>query len=1042
MSLANVSIKRPIFLTCVIILMLAIGFLSMKKLPVDLFPNVEFPIVVVSTTYPGAGPKEIETLISRVLEEELSGVSGMKSIRSVSRESLSQVIAEFNLEVDVKYAEQQIRDRVSSAKRKLPTDIKEPTIRRVSPSDQPIMVLTLNSNLPAAKLFDLAEEEIRPRLEQVNQVGLVEVLGGRRREIHVNLNREKLKDYDVSASLIAQRIAATGQNVPIGKFDKKQSEITLRTIGEFQSVQDIRSTIVNFLGNDVPVSLDKVGYVEDALVDETARTYNNGNQSLMIMVFKQSGANTIAVSKSIEKEVERLNTYLKTTSGGGEIKVVRKNAEIIQFNVDDVQESILIGIILTVLVVFFFLGSGRSTIITGLALPNSLMGAFIIMAYAGFTINVMTLLALSLAVGLLVDDAIVVRENIFRHRAMGKSSIRAAIDGTNEVTLAVVATTLTVIAVFGPIAFLSGVVGQFFREFGLTICFAMLVSLFDALTIAPMMSAYFGGSHGIASTGIYGHTVGALLRGFDKFQQGLEWIYEKVLHVTMRVPILVILGGIAVFVLSIASTKYLPKTFLSPQDNGEFAVAVDLPPGTSLERMDEVARAIDNQIRSNAGVNLSLLTVGSREGAPNVAEFYVKLVPRKERTMNTSEFKEMLRTQLKKDFQFANPVVKDFDMMGGGMRAFNVNITGTDLNQIEKYAQALMVKLKDHPALKDVDITHRPGKPEVQFVIDRNKAERLGVQPNLAGNELRTLVEGATPAVFRQNGLEYDIRVRLQPNQRDIADAYRSTYVPNINGRLIKLDSVAKKEETTGPATINRQDRGRYIQIGADIAPDGPGMGAVMDDIKKFFETEQKLPEGMRYVFVGQAESFKELIDSMVLALILSVLFIFLVLASLYESFVTPLTIMLVLPLAVSGAIFGLLVTGKALDLNSMIGCILLLGIATKNSILLVDYANQEVQKGVSRRDAMIAAGKTRLRPILMTSVALIAGMLPIAIGLNEASKQRTTMGVAVIGGLISSTLLSLLIVPAAYIYIDAFRVYAKKVLGKLFLSKDEPADH
>ncbi len=1037
MSLASLSIKRPVFITCVVLTLIVVGWMSFKRLPIDLFPNVDFPIVMVLTPYPGAGPKEIETSISKVLEEEFSNVSGIKSLRSINQEGLSRVVAEFSLEVDVKYAEQQIRDRVSSARRKFPTDVLESTIRRLSPSDQPIITLTVNADLDEDKLFDVADQVIRPQLEQIFQVGLVEIVGGRKREIQVDLDQKKLKKYEISASMVAGRLGATGENIPIGKYNFADKEVVYRALGEFTSLDDISSTIINFVGNETPVTLGQIASIKNGLVEESNKTYLNGEKSLMIMVFRQSGSNTIAVADAIEKKVAQINGEISSLAGKPEIHLVRNLAKMIKNNVLDVEESILIGIVLTVLVVFFFLASGRSTLITGLALPNSLLGAFILMHVAGFTINVMSLLALSLSVGLLVDDAIVVRENIFRHRAMGKSARKSALEGTLEVTLAVIATSLTVIAVFGPIGFLGGVVGQFFKQFGLTICFAMAISLFDALTIAPMMSAYFGGAaHHISSKGIYGHTVGAVLRGFEKFQQLLEFLYEKTLRLTLKIPLLVLLLALGFFVFSIFLTKYVPKTFLPPQDYGEFSVAIDMPPGTSLEKMDQVADSVDKTIRGNKEVETTLLTVGDREGKPNVAELFVNLVPRDQRGYNTSEFKEFLRTQLK-SFAYANPVVKDIDMIGGGIRPFNVNIIGDDLTKIEEISQDLLQRLKDHPALLDVDTSHRPGKPEVQFIIDRDRAEKFGVSPNIAGMELRTLVAGVTPAVYREKGQEYDIRVRLTKDQRDLSLGFENTFVPNINNRLVRLENISQKIETTGPATINRQDRGRYIQIQADIAPNGPGLSAAMADVKKIFAEDITLPDGYRYAFVGQAENFKELIEGMIMAVFLSVIFIYFVLASLYDSFVTPFTIMLVLPLAISGAIIALLVTQKSLDLNSMIGCILLLGIATKNSILLVDYANQKVAEGMARNDAILEAGKVRLRPILMTTVALIAGMLPIAIGLNEASKQRTSMGVAVIGGLISSTVLSLIVVPAAYAYIDRFRAWAAKFLGRIFLSAD-----
>ena len=451
--------------------------------------------------------------------------------------------------------------------------------------------------------------------------------------------------------------------------------------------------------------------------------------------------------------------------------------------------------------------------------------------------------------------------------------------------------------------------------------------------------------------------------------------------------------------------------------------------------MSRVAGDVEKLVRSKPEVGLTSMSIGGRDGQANVAEIFVNLVPSRKRKVNTTQFKDLMRGELK-PFAFANPLVKDLDIVAGGQRPFNVSIIGPDLKQLAQVSQQLFTKLKTHPALKDVDIGYRPGKPEVQFILDRQKAERLGVSTNLVGYELRTLVEGATPAVFRENTQEYDIRVRLAESERNLPEVFEKTYVPNINMSLLRLSDVAQMVRTDGPATISRQDRGRYINIGADIAADGPGMNAVMSDINRLLTGEMKLPEGMRYTFVGQAESFKELIENMVLALTLGVLFIYFVLASLYESFVTPFAIMLVLPLAVAGAFLALFISGKALDLNSMIGCILLMGIASKNSILLVDYANQRVQEGVERGQAILEAGRARLRPILMTTMALIAGMLPIAIGLNEASRQRTSMGVAIIGGLISSTVLSLVVVPAAYGFIDQFRVWSAARMRARFAVK------
>lgn len=1026
MSLADLSIRRPTFMSCVVLLMLAIGWVCLNRLGVDLFPDVTFPVVIVSTPYRGAAPSEVETLISKPLEDEIGTLAGIKRLSSTNEEGLSTVIVEFTLETDVKYAEQQVRDKVSAAKRKLPTDVQDSVIRRVDPADQPVLTLALNAEIPEKDLFDVADDLIKPKLEQVSQVGLVNILGGRKREIHVALDRHKLKDYEISATQVTERLASSGENIPAGKVDEGARETVFRTLGEFQNLAEIGDTIVNFYGNDRPTRLSDVAKVTDTLEDDKSRTFVDGKAALFLDVYRQSGSNTIAVVENLKKAVTNLNDKIMPTLPGKPVlTIVRDGSKPIADNVEDVKETIYLGAILAVVVVFFFLANFRSTVITGLALPNSLLGSFVLMAAFGFTINIMTLLALSLAVGLLIDDAIVVRENIYRHIEMGKPPIQAALDGTAEVRLAVIATTLTVIAVFGPVAFLKGVVGQFFKQFGLTICFAMLISLFDALTIAPMLSAYFAGKHSKPR---------GILWLFDRFQTFLENVYVSILKGTLRFPGFVLLLSVGIFAASVVCAGRVNGTFLPPQDNGEFIVALDLPPGTNLDTMARTAHEVDEKLRDktlNPEIKFTTLTVGNAEGSPNEASIYVVLLPSQQRHLNTSDVKEKVRQELK-SFKNANPVVKDFDAVSGGQRPFNLKIIGDNENELEKISKTVFETLQKNSNLKDVDTSFREGKPEFQVVPDKQRMEQMGFSIAAVGAELRTLVEGITPAKFREHGHEYDIRVRLQEDQRNIRASYQDTYVPNINGKIIHLSDVSKAVETVGPSIIKRQDRGRYILISAEIAPGG-GMSQAMKDIDQIFKQDVKLPPGFRYSYVGQAEDFADLLDSMQVALGLGVLFIFLVLASLYESFIMPLTIMLALPLAICGCFVALYITHQSMNIFSIIGAIMLMGVATKNSILLVDYANQKVQAGLTRYDAIIAAGRSRLRPILMTSMALIAGTLPVALGLSEASRQRSSMGIAIIGGLVSSTLLTLVVVPAAFSYIDRYRVWSGGVMKKLF---------
>lgn len=1042
MNLSSLSIKRPVFMTCILLLVIVLGLFAFKKLPTDLFPDVTFPVVSVTTPYLGAGPKEIETLVSKPLEEVLGTLSGIKTIRSVSREGVSMVIAEFTLETDVKYAEQQVRDKVSSARVKLPEDVKESTIRRMDPADQPIIMLALKAKMEPGKLYDLANEVVRPKLEQVSQVGLVEVYGGRKREIHLELDRDNLSRANLSVSQVAMQMASAGQNIPAGSVTRESSgvDMVFRTVGEFESVKAIENATVSFFGNDVPVTIKKLGSVKDTLEDPKTFTFWNGGDTLILYVYKQNGSNTVAVADNVQKQISKINDDIKLSykEAAPELSMVNNQARFIRLNVMDVFEAIVIGIILTIIVVYFFLGSMRSTLITGLAIPVSLIGAAALMMVAGFSINIMSLLAFSLAVGLLIDDAIVVRENIFRHMEMGKGAHRAALEGTVEVTMAVIAVTLTIIAVFLPIGFLSGVVGQFFKQFGITVCFIMMISLFDALTNAPMMSAYFGGAHKKEPTSGLFYIVRTPVRWFNRFQEWLDARYFTFLKSILRRPWVAILATFVVVGSSCVPLMKVPKTFLPPQDSGEFSVSLDMAPGTSLEKMRDRALEIDQIIRKNPEVVTSVLTVGNKQGEKNKADFFITLTPFSQRSKSTLVVKDELRESLK-SFTDVNPKVKDVDYVGGGMRPFTLNIIGQDLGQIEEITAKLMEKIKNHPALLDVDTSYRPGKPEFQVQMNLENAQRLGVTSSTVGRELRAQVEGITPAVFRENGLEYDIRVRLKPEQRDLEDAYSNILVPNMNYRLVDLQRVAKAVKTTGPASIDRENRGRYVSISADIAPKGPGMGGAIDDIRKMLDHggELQLPPGVKYRFVGQAENFQELLSSMITAALLGLIFIYLVLSSLYESFFTPFTIMLVIPLAACGAFFALYIGNSSLDLYSMIGCIMLMGLATKNSIILIDYINQQLQIGKPIQEAILEAGKTRLRPILMTSFALIAGMVPVAIGLNEVSNQRTSLGVAVIGGVVSSTLLTLIVIPAIFTYMEVIRSFLIKNVGNRIITKD-----
>ncbi|TGK01607.1 efflux RND transporter permease subunit [Leptospira langatensis] len=1066
MNIALLSIKRPILITSLVILMLITGVFSLGQMGVDLFPDVNIPVVSVTTIYPGAGPEEIEELISKPLEEELSSIAGLKKITSRNQEGVSVVAGEFTLSTDIKYAEQQFRDKTALVRPKLPDGIKEPKVVRFDPADQPIIRLAVFADLGQAKLYDLAKETVKAKLEQIAGVGSVKLVGGTRREIQIELDRNKLISYQMPMVVIANRLKTAGLNVPVGKFDSGAKETSYRTLGRYESLSQIENTIVSF-GGDVgnSVLIKQLGTVRDGTEDEETLGYLWASKSdaveeeeagllthpfiwirqfpgrigrminrirgakeeappekelkpaLFIDVYKQSGANTVAVADEVLKRIDKLNADIQPLEGKPKIRLIRDGSRWIRYNVEDVTEAIVLGILLAVITVYFFLGNLRSTIITGLALPNSLLGAFIIMWVMGFTINVMTLLALSLAVGLLVDDAIVVRENIFRKLEEGANVLEASEKGTMEVALAVIGTSLTVIAVFFPVGFLSGIVGQFFKQFGLTVVFAMIISLFDGLFVAPMLSAYFAGklSHDKKN---------AAVEAFDRFQTWLEKIYGIIMRYALAHPGKIILLTVFIFIASFfVNAKFVKKTFLPPNDQGEFLVTLDLPPGTSLQGTKEVSDKVLTELQKFPEMDKIAITIGKPDGGePNTAVLAIALVSSKKRSRDTTAVKEDIRKMLKA-FEYARPAVSDYSAVGGGVQyPFQLVLKGNNLDEVEAYSKKVIDRLKNVKDLADIDTDFRGGKPEYQILLDNLRMQLVGVLPGVAGSELRYQIAGDQVSKFYDKGIEYEVRMRLKPEQRNLRAAYGQTKVPNIANRLIPLNAISTGKENLGPSRINRIDRARAIVVNANLAPGG-AIGTAMEEVNKILSTDLKPPPGVRYNFQGQSEDLKELFLNIIIAFGLALIFIYLVLSSLYESFITPVTILFAIPPAISGAFFALFITGEMLNIFSMIGLILLMGLVAKNSILLVDYAMQAIrERGITRNEAIFEAGVVRLRPILMTSIAMIMGTVPIALGLGEAAKSRTAMGIAIIGGLILSTLVTLIVVPSIFGGIDRFR--------------------
>jgi HAE1 family hydrophobic/amphiphilic exporter-1 len=1031
--ITNLSIARPAFITSIMATLIIVGVICFNKMNVDLFPSIEVPTIFISTTYSGASPSEIESLVTKPIEEQVSTVSGIKKVTSRSLKDTSHVVVNLYSGTDIKYAEQQIRDKINQVKSKLPDDAKEPVIRRVDPSDQPVMTIALNADLSEGELFDLADQFVSPRLEQASSVGMVEILGARKREIHVLLDQNLLKSHQMTLSQVQKQLALSGQNVPIGKNNEGTKELIFRSASEFSDIDQIKNVVVNFYSNEVPVKISDVGEVVDTLQDETSRAFANGKKSLFISIYRQSDSNIIKVVEGVKEQIKKMEKEFSKMSGNPEIKEVKNASKYIKNNVSDVYDTIAIAIILTVLTVFFFLANTRATLITAISLPISLISSFIAMYAANFSINIISLLALSLAVGLLVDDAIVVVENIYRKIEGGMDPKKAAAEGTKEIIMAVVAITLVVIATFTPVSFMKGIVGQYLKQFGLTIAFSMVISLFVAVSIIPMLCAYLSGKKIRKITESDGNfLIKKILQKFENFQNFLEAKYEKILIFSIHNPkkILLLTAGILAF--SIMLFKFVPKTFIAENNNGEVIVALELPADYNLDATNEIAKKIDELVHKNQEVELSATSVGNNSSQSNKAEIYIRLKQGRERKITTSEFKEKLRKDVK-DFAFANPIVKDYDPSSGASRGqpFNLTLISSNQQELENYAELIFQKLKQDPRLKDVDNSNKNTRGEFRVKIKDAEAKMYGVNSQAVGNELRGYVEGYTPTKFRENGLEYDVRLRLKPEQRNLKENFAEIYVPNLNQKLVRLSDIAETSEGQEAATITRQDHGRYIQIGASLAP-GAGLGNVMNDAIAMMEAgELKLPPNVRYSFSGDSENMQDMQSSMGFAILIAVIFIYLILCSLYESFIIPFTILLALPLALCGASIALFVTHESVNIFTMLGIFMLISVSGKNSILLIDFTNHLIGQGKTRNEALVMAGKIRLRPILMTSLALIAGTLPTAIGLSATSAQRSAMGVAIIGGLISSTLLTLIVVPAIFSYIDRFRIWVKAKLAK-----------
>lgn len=1017
MTLSSVAIKRPVFTVMIMAALLVLGLVGYSRLGSDLFPDVSFPVVAVTVPYPGASPAEVESQISKPIEDSVVGLNGLDRVRSFSREGLSTTLVLFTLSTDVSQAAAEVRERVSQARARFPDDAREPIIARFDVSAAPILTYVVRGNGSLSGLRKYADDEIRPYLEQVPGVAKVQIKGGATEEIHVDLKRERMEALGLTPGQIVMKIRAENLNVPAGHFDEGAREVTVRTTGDFRNIEDIRNLIVATSRDGSSVRLRDVADVEDSFAEVRTKTYLDGAESVSFEVVKQSGENTVEVAHRTKDALKKLEKHFPK---GVRVESIIDQSIFIERDIDQVQHDIVFGGLMAILVILIFMMDLRSTLISAVALPTSVIGTFFVMYLLGYTLNMMSLLALSLAIGLLIDDAVVVRENIFRHMEMGKSAMQAALDGTKEVTLAVLATTATIVAVFMPVAFVEGMVGQFFRQFGITISVAVAISAFVAFTLDPMLSSRFSGKLGAEDKF-------ALVKAPFKWALGeLDAAYIRILNWSVRHKAIVGLMVVGTLGLMGAVMKLMGSEFVPSEDRGQFLVEAELPAGTSLEETRARIIPVEKTFLSHPEIRTVYATLGPNQEV-NKVSWRVLTTRKQERTVTLAEIKNYTREAVSQ-LKGAKIAVTDPAFVEGAATEapIMINVRGDEYADIEKVTGQVESILRKTPGVADIQVRYSPGRPELVLDVDRQAAADRGLGMADIAMGLRTAMAGADAGNLRRQGDEVPILVRLDQAGREDPRALEQVSVSGQRGP-VKVGDVAKFVRASGPQVIERENRQRQIVIWA--APSGRPLG----DVAREFQAEIakiQMPLGTSVYYDGQIKMMNETNTNMALALLLGVIFIYLVLASQFESFIHPITIMVTLPLALVGGVVGLFLTGKTLAMGAIIGIILLMGLVTKNAILLLDRAIERVREhGESPLQAILEAGPERLRPILMTSAAMVLGMWPTAVGNSDGSEFRAPMAIAVIAGVISSTFLSLIVVPVVYLVFEGIKAWLARML-------------
>jgi HAE1 family hydrophobic/amphiphilic exporter-1 len=1029
MFLSNLSIKRPVFATMMMLALIVLGLFSLRRLKLDEMPDVELPFVMVQTRYPGASPEAVEREVTKKIEEAVNPIEGVKRIESSSVEGFSTIFIEFELNTRVMNAQADVRSKLDAIRADLPLDIDPPVVSRFDFRQNPIISLALSG--PGWALRDLtrlATETIARRIETVDGVGSVSVVGGLDREIHVLLLPARMEALGVSPDMVAAALRRENMDTPAGRVERGSAEQLVRVKGRITDPRAFANVVVA-TRSGTPVRLGEVARIEDAQEEERSVAEFSGARSIGIDIRRVSGANVVDVADGVKAVIAQLNAELPR---GTRLEVIRDNSTWIRESLGDVQLALVLGALLTVLVVFLFLNSWRSTVITGLTLPVSVISAFLVVYAMNFTINTMTLMALSLAVGILIDDAIVVRENIVRHVERGEDHHTAAREATSEIGFAVLATTLSILAVFVPVGFMGGIVGRFFFQFGITIAFAVAVSLFVSFTLDPMLSSlwYDPQAAGHAERG----PVGKRLEKFNdrfrdvgrRYRGAIAWALDH------RWATLGVAGGAFAAAIVLMAVGAVGGQFMPVTDRGDLNVVIETPVGSSLAYTRAKGEEIDRSLRARPEVAYTYFTIGGgQQRTVTDGAIYVKLKPKGERGLTQQQFETALRRDLPA-FRGVRATVGDAGGMGGGQAPVQINIIGPDMGRLQELSDQMLARIHNVPGLVDLTSSLEGRKPEYVIEVNRDLAADLGLSIGAISNTLRTVLAGQRVTNYEdETGLTHDVIVQVAPEFRtsyaDVGRIPLSTGAVNLRTLVpvtVPLGQVAEIRPGGAPSEIKRLSLERMARIEGNYQ--GRSLTQVMGDVRARF-SGLALPPGYRLNVGGESADFAETVGYILESLALAIIFVYLILASQFGSFLQPLAIMLSLPLSIIGVLLGLLLTGDTFNIMSMIGIIMLMGLVTKNAILLVDFANKARLRGRTRREALIEAGEIRFRPIMMTTLSMIFGMLPTALALGEGGEFRAPMARAVIGGLITSTLLTLVVMPVVYTFLDDF---GAKVLG------------